>query len=111
MLENELNDLKMRVSEEIEQLKLQLGNFSNRTPDDSDQASNIEQIISLQNQLKVKQRQFVSFSKAILKVESGEFGFCEDCGCDIPEARLRSIPDAPCCVDCQEIREHKRQAA
>ncbi|MGQ6078555.1 TraR/DksA family transcriptional regulator [Serratia sp. IR-2025] len=32
-------------------------------------------------------------------------GFCDDCGAVIPTLRLASLPDAVCCVSCQEIRE------
>ncbi|ATA26599.1 conjugal transfer protein TraR [Brenneria goodwinii] len=34
-----------------------------------------------------------------------EYGFCNDCGDDIPAQRLAAHPDAVCCVTCQEIRE------
>ena len=30
---------------------------------------------------------------------------CDDCGCDIPEGRLRARPMARLCVDCQEETE------
>lgn len=30
---------------------------------------------------------------------------CADCGCPIPPARLAALPDALCCVDCQQLRE------
>jgi len=32
-------------------------------------------------------------------------GECEDCGEEIPAARLRVIPNAACCVQCQSIRD------
>ena len=31
--------------------------------------------------------------------------YCDDCGCHIPRERLVILPDAVCCVDCQEQRE------
>ncbi|AKL43321.1 TPA: TraR/DksA family transcriptional regulator [Serratia marcescens] len=33
---------------------------------------------------------------------------CEDCLHPIPPARLAALPQAACCVDCQELREKKR---
>ncbi|MBH2716606.1 TraR/DksA C4-type zinc finger protein [Serratia marcescens] len=33
---------------------------------------------------------------------------CEDCSRLIPPARLAALPQAVCCVDCQELRERKR---
>ncbi|HCJ0148072.1 TPA: TraR/DksA C4-type zinc finger protein [Salmonella enterica subsp. enterica serovar Infantis] len=32
---------------------------------------------------------------------------CEACGVDIPAARLRAVPDALLCVDCQELEERR----
>jgi phage/conjugal plasmid C-4 type zinc finger TraR family protein len=34
---------------------------------------------------------------------------CESCGIDIPEARRRAVPGCRYCVDCQGIREGKRE--
>lgn len=48
-------------------------------------------------------------SLKIQKLKMGEnkndSGICEDCGKPIPEARLKRIPNANCCVPCQESRE------
>jgi RNA polymerase-binding transcription factor DksA len=30
----------------------------------------------------------------------GRFGYCEQCGADIPVARLATIPEARYCPDC-----------
>lgn len=32
-------------------------------------------------------------------------GECEDCGEEIPEARLKVIPNAACCIHCQTMRD------
>jgi len=37
---------------------------------------------------------------ALKRIEDGEFGYCEDCGEDIPEARLNLSPTASRCVSC-----------
>ncbi|HFS8942372.1 TPA: TraR/DksA family transcriptional regulator [Enterobacter roggenkampii] len=34
-------------------------------------------------------------------------GFCNDCGNDIPGARLQANPDAVTCFTCQDIREKR----
>ena len=48
--------------------------------------------------------------EALRKMSDGEYGTCEDCGGQIPAARLRAIPSASVCVECQEKREWRRQA-
>lgn len=39
------------------------------------------------------------------KIESGEFGDCEDCGEEIPEKRLEINPCFKVCIACAEERE------
>lgn len=39
---------------------------------------------------------------ALLKLDDGTYGRCEECGCRIPAGRLRVIPHALYCVDCQQ---------
>lgn len=103
--------LRDKVSEEIEALKVSLSQLSDRVPDEADAGSVLEQQISIQNQLKMKKVRYQQLSNAVAKQLNGTYGICMDCGIDIPTARLERMPDAPCCVDCQEIREHKRQVA
>ena len=42
---------------------------------------------------------------ALKRIVDGEYGKCQDCGEDIPEARLEVRPYAVYCVKCKTIRE------
>ena len=42
---------------------------------------------------------------AVGRLAAGTYGRCEDCGTDIPVARLRAQPAALRCVACQDIHE------
>jgi RNA polymerase-binding protein DksA len=42
---------------------------------------------------------------ALLKMEQGSFGVCEECDDEIPVKRLRVRPDAALCLNCQESME------
>ncbi|MDI3542436.1 MAG: hypothetical protein PWP57_39 [Candidatus Atribacteria bacterium] len=46
--------------------------------------------------------------KALKKIETGNYGFCELCKREIPIQRLRMIPYAPYCVECQSKIESKK---
>jgi DnaK suppressor protein len=37
---------------------------------------------------------------ALLRIEAGEFGYCSDCGEDIPQERLALDPTVPTCISC-----------
>jgi DnaK suppressor protein len=39
--------------------------------------------------------------RALLKIDAGTYGSCEQCGNDIPEARLEALPHAALCVACK----------
>lgn len=39
---------------------------------------------------------------AIGRLESGGYGICVSCGCDIPEERLLATPTVQTCIQCQE---------
>jgi DnaK suppressor protein len=39
------------------------------------------------------------------RIENGEYGYCEDCGGEIGEARLIAQPTAHLCISCKEIAE------
>ncbi len=43
--------------------------------------------------------------EALLKLDEGTYGICEDCGETISEKRLKILPFAIYCIDCQERRE------
>jgi DnaK suppressor protein len=43
--------------------------------------------------------------EALLKLSEGTYGICEDCGETISEKRLKILPFAIYCIDCQERRE------
>ena len=42
---------------------------------------------------------------ALNRLEQGLYGLCEECGIDIPAVRLKVLPFATRCVDCQETRD------
>jgi DnaK suppressor protein len=44
-------------------------------------------------------------NEALGRLEAGTYGFCYECGDEISEARLRALPFALRCKDCEEERE------
>lgn len=58
--------------------------------------------------LKIYGRQLFFIKKinnALRKIESGEFGHCEDCGEDISITRLKARPTAHLCIHCKDEQE------
>ena len=46
---------------------------------------------------------------ALVRLERGDYGFCYECGEEIAEKRLRALPFAVRCKDCEEARETAEQ--
>lgn len=46
---------------------------------------------------------------ALGRLDSGGYGICVSCGCQIPEARLLATPTVQTCVQCQERIEKEQR--
>ena len=47
--------------------------------------------------------------EALARLDEGSFGYCFECGDEISERRLRALPFAVRCKDCEEVREVAEQ--
>jgi RNA polymerase-binding protein DksA len=43
--------------------------------------------------------------EALLRIDNGTFGLCEECEEPIPEKRLLALPDCKACISCAEEQE------
>ena len=59
--------------------------------------------------MQMKSDTLCRIDEAIQRLEDGRYGTCEDCGGEIAAARLRALPFAALCRDCQE--QHERTEA
>jgi len=46
-----------------------------------------------------------SIDSALHRIQSGDYGYCDNCGEAINEKRLEALPWAHHCVKCQELNE------
>jgi len=51
--------------------------------------------------------ELAGIDEALARIDDGVFGECEECGEKITDARLKAIPWAPLCIECQEEREEQ----
>jgi RNA polymerase-binding transcription factor DksA len=45
--------------------------------------------------------------RALVKLEAGQYGRCEQCGKAIPQSRLEALPAAAMCVACAHVGENQ----
>src|SRR3990172_1911249 len=55
--------------------------------------------------IQMKAETLHKIEEALRRLEEGTFGYCFECGDEISERRLRALPFAVRCKDCEEARE------
>ena len=55
--------------------------------------------------IQMKSETLHKIEEALTRLEEGTFGYCFECGDEISERRLRALPFAVRCKDCEEARE------
>ena len=56
-----------------------------------------------------EKRKLAQIDDAIDRIDENTYGLCEDCGVKIPKARLKVLPFAKYCVECQEKNEREEK--
>lgn len=59
--------------------------------------------------IQMKSETLNKINDALLRLDQGDYGNCFDCGEEIAEKRLRALPFAVRCKDCEEARENAEQ--
>ena len=78
---------------------------ANDLPDEMDLASS-EYLQSFTFRLRGREKVFLDkIEKALVKIEDGSFGVCEECGEEISLKRLEARPETNLCIRCKEDQE------
>ncbi len=74
-------------------------------PDEMDLASS-EYLQSFTFRLRGRERMLLDkIQKALLRLDDGTFGVCEECGEKISQKRLEARPETTLCIRCKEEQE------
>jgi DnaK suppressor protein len=78
---------------------------SNDLPDEMDLASS-EYLQSFTFRLRGREKAFLEkIQKALVKIDEGTFGVCEECSEEISVKRLEARPETTLCIRCKEDQE------
>ena len=55
--------------------------------------------------IQMKSETLHKIEEALARLDEGTYGYCNECGDEISERRLRALPFAVRCKDCEEARE------
>ena len=108
MLEDRRRELLNEVQGRIRDVRLE----GNKDRDVLDQGESSE--VDIQEDIEfaliqMKSETLTKIDAALRRLEDGTYGDCFECGDQISEARLRALPFAVRCKDCEEAREVKQQ--
>lgn len=56
-----------------------------------------------------EKKKLLQIDEALDRMEEGTYGLCEECDTKIPKARLKVMPFAKYCVECQEKMEREEK--
>lgn len=78
-------------------------------PDPVDRAS-LEEEYTLELRARDRDRKFLKkIEESLELLDTGEYGYCEDCGAEIGIRRLEARPTATQCIDCKTFDELKEK--
>ncbi|MEJ2360494.1 MAG: RNA polymerase-binding protein DksA [Gammaproteobacteria bacterium] len=102
---------KQELMEEVDRTVHHMQDEAANFPDPNDRATQ-ESEFTMELRTRDRERKLIKkIDESLEKIDSGEYGFCEECGIEIGVRRLEARPTATLCIDCKsldEIREKQR---
>jgi DnaK suppressor protein len=106
-----LDEWKKELMEEVDRTVHHMQDEAANFPDPNDRATQ-ESEFTMELRARDRERKLIKkIDESIDKIDSGEYGYCEQCGIQIGLRRLEARPTAALCIDCKsldEIREKQR---
>ncbi len=106
-----LKNWRQELMEEVDRTVRHMQNETLNAADPADRATQEEEF-SLELRTRDRERKLISkIESTISKIESKDYGYCEECGIEIGIKRLEARPTATMCIECKtldEIREKHR---
>ncbi len=106
-----LNEWKQGLMQEVDRTVHHMQDEAANFPDPNDRASQ-ESEFAMELRTRDRERKLIKkIDESLANLESGDYGYCEDCGIEIGVRRLEARPTASLCIDCkslEEIRERQR---
>src|SRR5512133_3032598 len=107
VLADEMKTLLTDAGKTVTEMTSDSSNF----PDPTDRATQ-ESDRNFELRIRDRERKLINKIKdALDRIESNEFGICDDCGEEIGEARLKARPVTTQCIDCKMAAEEKERRA
>lgn len=98
-------ELMEEVDRTVDHMKEEAANFA----DPADRASQEEEF-ALELRTRDRERKLIKkIDESLALLDSGDYGYCEQCGVEIGIRRLEARPTATLCIDCKTLQEIKEK--
>jgi DnaK suppressor protein len=105
VLADEMKTLISDAGKTVTEMTSDSSNF----PDPTDRATQ-ESDRNFELRIRDRERKLINKIKdALDRIDSGDFGVCEECGDEISEARLKVRPVTTLCINCKMEEEQKER--
>ena len=102
-----LEDKKQELTKRLERIHANLRRgYEADSKERAKQLEDSEVVDALGNEAREELRKI---SAALLRLDSGDYGTCVECGLPIKEGRLKVHPYANECIDCAEFDEYRHR--
>ena len=106
ILEERRREIMDQVQMKIRDVRTEGANNPNRGVLDAAETSEADIQDDIEFALiQMKAETLAKIGEALSRLEEGTFGYCFECGDEISERRLRALPFAVRCKDCEVVRE------
>ena len=106
----QLVEKRQEILSEADKTLAEMTDQNSNVPDPNDRAT-IESDRSFELRIRDRERKLLSkIEDALIRIDEGEYGICEGCGCDINVKRLEARPVTTLCIDCKTLQEKKEKS-
>lgn len=101
---------KEEILDEAGKTLSDMTDHTSNVPDPNDRAT-IESGRSFELRIRDRERKLLSkIDEALIRIEDGTYGFCEECDEEIGLKRLEARPVTTLCIDCKTLQETKEKS-
>ncbi|MGR0482356.1 MAG: RNA polymerase-binding protein DksA [Candidatus Electronema sp. V4] len=103
-----LEEMRRDIVSDVEQTISEMTDHQFNTPDITDRAT-LESDRNFELRLRSREQHLLEkINEALARIDSGDYGICEDCEEEIGLKRLEARPVATHCIDCK-IKQEQRE--
>jgi len=107
---NILGSWKQELMEEVDRTVHHMQDEAANFPDPNDRASQ-ESDFTMELRTRDRERKLIKkIDESIDLLDSGDYGYCDDCGIEIGIRRLEARPTANQCIDCKSLSEIREKS-